>query len=416
MACLGLIVVWAANNFAKVAVKRTPRLPISKIKAAIAIVLVVACLFTPLFALPWLPWPNQTSGVSLTNYFQVMTPAKYAAIQWAAANTSENSVFVADANFGWWLSGFAKRPTFSAVDPQFLILQREFNPAQVASNLLRADYLVDNGLLQVEQAGAYANGSAHDIYAILASSFVHPKVFSLNDTQISLLYRSSGTPNEIKLGSFNQSSTQVINEGNSASFIINRENSDFKVTEKITIYRGVRFAEVSFTFQNLAAADFDWLHIPFQTRGFVMQYANSVGVVDNTLHQINQIVFPHAKLGGDVLLLENPAFYELVYNLQGNDAAEISFYVGLSSIPDIQRGEDAAYLNSLIENNSRTYINNVADLPLTCFDYQAALKQYNISYVALTDLSALPRFTDDPTYTLAFRNSEVAIFKVTDKL
>ncbi|MCW4001332.1 MAG: hypothetical protein NWE93_13945 [Candidatus Bathyarchaeota archaeon] len=411
MACLALVILWVANNTEKIVNKKIRGLSTGKLKTAATVVLVAVCLLTPLFALPWTPWRQESSGISQANFFQFMTPAKYAAIQWAAANTSEASIFVADANYGWWLSGFAKRPTFSAVDPQYLILQREFEPAQVASNLLQADYLVDNGLLQVEQAGSLANGSTHDIYAILNSSYVHPKVFSLNDTQISLLYRSSGAPSEVKLGDFNQSCTRVIGEGNSASFVITRGNSEFNVTEEITINRGVRFAKVSFIFQSLNDAEFDWLRIPFLARGEVRQCANSIGIVDNSLHQINQIVFPSARLGSDVWLQENSAFYELVYSLQGGCTAEVSFYVGIYPISETQ-GEDAAILNGLIESYSRTYINNVADLPLTCFDYQVALKKYNISYVALTDLSLLPRFADDPTYSLAFRNSEVAIFKV----
>ena len=121
-----------------------------------------------------------------------MNPEGYEAIKWIKTNTIAGSICVADAQFGWWLSGFAQRPTLSAVDPQFLILQREFEPARVASNLLRADYLVDNGILQIEQPGPYANGSSHDIYAILDNSVFKRLVFSLNDTIVSMLYREGG--------------------------------------------------------------------------------------------------------------------------------------------------------------------------------------------------------------------------------
>jgi len=70
--------------------------------------LVLLILFTPLFALP-------NVGASQANFFQVMNPSLYQAIQWVHANTPEGSVCVADAEFGWWLSGFAQRPTLSAV-------------------------------------------------------------------------------------------------------------------------------------------------------------------------------------------------------------------------------------------------------------------------------------------------------------
>ena len=147
-------------------------------------------------------------------------------------NTLDDSVCVAEAEFGWWLSGFGKRPTLSAVDPQYLILQREFEPALVASNLLRANYLVDNGLLQIEQQGTHSNDDAHKIYAIMDDSIIKPLVFSLNDSQISLLYRYNDVPKEIKMGDFAHINTQVVKDGNSTSFIIIRENDDFRITQE----------------------------------------------------------------------------------------------------------------------------------------------------------------------------------------
>lgn len=370
--------------------------------------LVILTLFTPLFALP-------NVGASQANFFQVINPPEYQAIQWIHTNTPEGSVVVADAEFGWWISGFAQRPTLSAVDPQYLILQREFEPARVASNLLTADYLVDNGLLQVEQVDASANGSAHDIYAVLNSSYIHPLVFSLNDTQISLLYRNNGSPQESNLGAFTNSSTHVTTSADNSSFIITRENQLFSLTEEITIFKGTRFAEISFTLQNKASVNFDWLQLPFQARGFPIQYANSIGIVDETLHEINQIVFPDAQLGNDVVMQENPDFYQLIYNLKGNSSAQASFFVGLCPFKVEQENNQSNDWNSLIENNSKTYLNTVSDLPLNCFDYQVAIHEWNISYVALRDFEGITRFSNDPTFTMVFKNSQVAIFKVVNR-
>ena len=404
--CIGLIIMYAANIIARALGRIKNELAVVS-KPVLLSVLVIACLLTPLFAIP-------SVGASQANFFQVMTPTKYEAIQWIKASTPTDSTFVADAEFGWWLSGFAQRPTLSAVDPQYLILQREFGPASVASNLLRADYLVDNGLLQVEQAGAYANGSSHDIYSIQNSSYIYPLVFSLNDTQISLLYRDNGLPKEVNLGAFAQSNTQVTNDGDSASFVITRSNSMFNITEEITIFKGARFAEVSFILQNQASVNFDWLQIPFQSRGFPIQYANSIGIVDNTLHEVNQLVFPEDQLGSDVVMQQNPDFYQLIYNLQGNANVELNFFVGLCPFnATSETVQDNNYWNSLIENNSKTYSDTVSDSPLNCFDYQAAIKEWNIAYIALTDLETIPRFSSDPHFELAFENSQVAIFKIT---
>ena len=177
--CLALIIVKAAEIIPKGLQKIKVKVPAVKAKPVLITAIVIFCLLTPLFALPYV-------GETQANFFQVMNQPKYEAIQWIQNNTPENAVIVADASMGWWTSGFAKRATLSAVEPQYLILQREFAPALAASNLLKADYIADNGLLRIQQTGAYANGSSHDIYAILNDSIIEPLVFSINDTQVSL--------------------------------------------------------------------------------------------------------------------------------------------------------------------------------------------------------------------------------------
>lgn len=407
--CIGLIVVKASEilpiGLAKIRVKVSP----VKAKPVLLSVLVIACLLTPLFVLPYNP--VATYGFDQANYFQVMNPTKYQAIQWIKDNTPADSVIVSDAELGWWISGFAQRPTLSSVDPQYLILKREFQLALIAANFLEADYSADNGILQIQQPGAYANGSTHDIYAVLNSSIIKPLVFALNDTQISLLYRDAGAPKETKLGAFTDSSTQVANDSTSTSFIIARENELFRVTEEITIFQGLRFAKVTFVFQSLGEVNFDWLHIPFKSRGELIEYANSIGVVDNTLHMVNQIVLPENKLGGDVNLQQNPDNYELICKLNGNSTAVMSFFVGLCPFDADSFSQTESY-NSLIEVNANTYLNVVSDQPVTCFDYKTALREWNISYIVVRDASAIARFAEDSTFKVVFQNNEVTIFEV----
>ncbi|MCL2358590.1 hypothetical protein [Candidatus Bathycorpusculum sp.] len=403
--CLGLIVMTASNMIIQRLGKIWAHLVHTKIHCVLVSVFLIVCLFTPIFTLPHV-------GLAQSEYFQLMTPAKYEAIQWVQNNTAEGSVCVADAEFGWWLSGFAKRPTLSAVDPQFLILQREFEPARIASNLLEADYLVDNGLLQIKQTDPFANDNVHDIYAVLNNSVVKPLVFSLNDTQVSLLYRDSGQPKEMRMTTFTDAQTRVLNRGDSTSFIISRENQIFRVTEEITVFRGMRFAEIVFVFESQATVNFDWMRIPFQARGFPVQYANSIGIVDNTMHMVNQIVFPQNQLGNDVMLQENPDFYELVCSLGGQSRAEFRFFVGLCPYDTGLDNPQADVYNNLIENNTKTYLNTVLDLPINCFDYKRAIEEWNISYIVLRDTQEVNRFLYDALFEMAFKNSEVTIFRV----
>ena len=369
--------------------------------------LVVFALFTPLFATP-------NVGAGQVDFFQVMNKPEYETIQWINANTPVGSVCVADAEFGWWISGFAKRPTLSAVDPQYLILRHEFEPAKVTSNLLTADYLIDNGLVEVKQAGAYASGNTHEISAILNDSYIHPTIFSVNDTQISLLYREKGTSQQLSLSTFMKPETKVENGSDSASFLVTRQNQAFNITEEITIYKGVNFAKISFILQNKTAnVDFDWLHLPFQARrGFPVQSTNSVAIVDNDLQQLTQIIFPQETLGSGVQMQQNLDFYELIFNLKGNSTAEASFFVGNCQFNPDYSVTQADYWNSLLENNSKSYLDRVGDLPIEYFDYQVAIRQWNVSYVVLRDSESAQRFSDDPLFSLVYRNSQVSVFKV----
>lgn len=195
----------------------------------------------------------------------------------------------------------------------------------------------------------------------------------------------------------------------SASFIVSRANNHFRVTEEITIYQGVRFAKVTFVFQSEGAIDFDWIQIPFTSRGQLIEYANSVGIIDNTLHMVNQIVFPNNQLGNDVMLRENPENYELIFNLQGSSTAQVYFYVGLC--PFVTQSTNGDY-NSLIENNAVTYLDVVSDDKLVCFDYKKALAQWKIAYIAVTNEDVIARFSNDPTFEASFQNSEAAVFRV----
>jgi hypothetical protein len=408
--CIGLIIVESSEIVTKALRKIKPQI-LNHTKTATLSLLIVACLCTSLLGASLFTLPDKAAAQ--VDFFQVMNAEEYEAIQWIQKNTPQEAIFVADANFGWWLSGFAQRRTLSAVDPQYLILQREFEPAQVAANLLKTNYLVDNGILQIEQSGPYVSGSTHDIYASVESSIYKPLVFSLNDTHVSMLYREGGVAKEVKLGAFADSDIQVVNDGNSTSFIISRQNGTLRVTEEITVFRGVRFAEITFVFQNEGSVVYDWLRVPFRARGELVQYANSIGIIDNTMQWVNQIVLPQNQLGKDVSFEENGDYYELVFNLGGKSNAVLSFYVGLCTYSTPSEPLSTEYKYSLIENNTKTYRDIVSDEGINSFDYRTAIRKWNISYIAARDPQAIARFMDDRIFDVAFRNSQVTVFKVT---
>ncbi|MFA5366021.1 MAG: hypothetical protein WC325_12635, partial [Candidatus Bathyarchaeia archaeon] len=74
--------------------------------------------------------------------------------------------------------------------------------------------------------------------------------------------------------------------------------------------------------------------------------------------------------------------------------------------------EWTAYDQNLLAKNTRTFREQVEDLGLDIFNYRQALVDYNISYIAVRDVEAIPRFAKDPLFSLVFINNEVAIFQV----
>src|SRR3990172_3728493 len=199
--CIALLIVVGANSLSHIFdwllsqikkdrrnIKAVPHWSSRKIAypASILGLLLSSLFFIPLFAAP-------NVGIAEANSYQAMTPPGYEALEWIRTNTPPDSVCVADAYFGWWLSGFAERPTLSAVDPQYLILAHEFEPARVAGNLLDTNYFIENGFLRVKQ-NSQSVDSAPEFSAWLNDSYVPYSFFSLNNSEINFIYRNNGVP------------------------------------------------------------------------------------------------------------------------------------------------------------------------------------------------------------------------------
>ncbi len=123
-------------------------------------------------------------------------------------------------------------------------------------------------------------------------------------------------------------------------------------------------------------------------------------------------MFPSGELGNGVVMLQNSNSYELSYNLQGNETSKISFFVGRFQLNAQSESNQTDYWNNVIDEYSSKYLDKTSNQPLNYFDYQTAIQEWNISYIAIRDFTQIPRFSDDPMFTLVFKNDQVAIFEV----
>ncbi|PVX27508.1 MAG: hypothetical protein CW716_01985, partial [Candidatus Bathyarchaeum sp.] len=255
------------------------------------LIFVLLLLGLSLFYLPILTAPNE--GLAEADFYQTMTSSRYDAIHWIKENTPEDSVLIADAEYGWWISGFSERPALSAVNPQFLILAHEIEPAQIAKNILQSDYFIDNGILRIEHYRSQQANNFFDLKANFNELLAPYSFFSIIDKQTNLIYRKNNVIGHVRLEDIPITHLNVENGSNWAEFKVTTENEQMVFSESVTVYEGVRFAKIKMCLEaKTGDLSFNWLHVPFASQGKPTQINNSIGFVDSSINVINQIIFP----------------------------------------------------------------------------------------------------------------------------
>ncbi len=396
-------------------------LPHLETKNFILIFLLIFILYVflsvPLFAAP-------VGGVGLQTFYQVMNQPLYDGIQWAKANTPTNSVFVADAEYGWWFSGFAERPTIAAVEPEYLTNVREFQPATMASEVLDTDFLIDNGLIQVREDGGYIGRHNPDIYAKLPNSYYPYGFFNFDNSEITLTFRDqNGNVQIMDLSQVPVTNQYMENSSESASIFVTRANQYFAFTEEVTVSRGVSFANLTETLTSTSPGiTFDTLKLLLYTTGMYIggENANTIAFFATWSNVAGQLIFTQGQPMTDGSNFNSPGTLGLTYNLNAASSAQLSLSASAYAYPPIPSSDSSqqqqlSYYQSIISSHANTYLNTISNAPLDVFNYLQALAQYNVSYIVLRDLGQMPRFVNDPNFSLVFINDDVAIFKVVQK-
>lgn len=394
-----------ARRFLSMAMKRLTQ-------KNVYVLLIFAFLVYSLVCLPIFMAPNV--GIQAAKFYQVITPVKYETLQWIRESTPAGSVCVTDALYGWWLSGFAQRPTLSAVDPQYLILAREYAPATMAKNLLDTDYLIDNGLIQVRHDGGYV-GRHNPIFLAKLNSTPFPyPFFHLNSSETTILFRKNGHVEETDLIQLPLENMWLANDSDHATIYLVARNNLLKVTQTTTVYKGCQFAQVNITVESeVENVQIDWLRLVLHAKGIPFINNETAAMVDMNMQVIGQIVFLNEKPAVKVYTSENPSSMELLYNVKGERLDTVTFFAGVYSYEHAADTEKQnEYLQELIRKSAEHYATEIADLPIEVFDYKTALKEWRVAYVIVRDAESFPRFMRDPAFDTLLINNEVAVFKV----
>ena len=396
-----------------------PRLSRNNIYAGFVIgFLLFSVLAVPIFL-------NPLEGIRIQSFYQVMSDSRYEAMEWSQLNTSPDSIFVSDALYGWWFSGFAQRPTISAVDPQYLTLAREFEPAKIAKGILDTDYIIDNGLIQLREDGGYVGRHNPMFLAKLNGTYFPYPFFHFSNYDNTIFLKNGDQVTSFDIIQLPVKEMRIENCSEQATIMIRRSNDLFSLTQTTTVYSGMRFANMSILIEstqtNISFLNFFAI---LRTKDYFdcIEKENTIGIFEEKTKVLGQMIFvknqPIAKKFSSAL--------ELRYNLDGNRKAEIELFVGARGLlPEEQNREHfktqeskEKFLNVLIDENLSSYLGNDENsaVALEVFDYQKALKEWNISYVACRDRELYPKFTNDPSFRLVFINDDVAIFMVRKNL
>jgi hypothetical protein len=405
----------ATEGINKTSSRRLPRLSRKNIYSGFVLgFLLFSFLFVPIFLTPF-------QGVTVQSFYQTMNDPRYEAMQWARQNTPVGSVFVSDAYYGWWFSGFAERPTLSAVDPQYLTLARELEPAKVAKSLLDTDYMIDNGLIQVREDGGYIGRHNPMFLAKLNWTYFPYSFLNFNNSKTKIQYQIGDSLHFLYLDQLPVREMRMENDTEHATIIVEKGNSLLNYTQLTTVYKGVRFVNMSITVEStVEGVSLDWVQFFVDSKGKVIQpmQNKTVGLLDEGVKAFGQLIFNEEQPDVEIVNGENPCILGLLYNLQGESKGEIQISVSAYSVTDDPRfyqdpGTKADYFNNKIINyNLNSSQERVPDLPLDVFDYQKSMNDWNISYIACRDSEIIQKFANDPAFNLVFINNDVAIFMV----
>ncbi len=374
-------------------------------------------------ALPIFMTPSQNVGETIQSFYQVMNNPGWEAIQWTKQNTPTNSVFVSDALYGWWLGGFAQRPTLSAVDPQYLTSAREVAPAKNASDLLDTDYLIDNNLTQVREDGGYLARHNPEILADLNWTYFPYSFFDFESNQTQIQYEVNGTLQAVSLNQLAVKNMYMENDSQHATITVVRGNDYFNYTQLTTVYMGLRFVNLTSTIDSsVPGVSLDWVDINVQSEGTQIPYNDdrTVAMLDVGVKTFGQLIF-NTKPYNQSVLPGAPTLIQLQYRLnrepQGTIQISASAY-SADNNPNIYSSEANidSFFSKIIAANLGTQTPDDTKDWIQVFNYQTEMQNYNISYIACRVPEMYPKFLRDPSFSLVFINTEVAIFKVNGNL
>ncbi|MEM3875310.1 MAG: hypothetical protein QXU45_09305 [Candidatus Bathyarchaeia archaeon] len=371
----------------------------------LSITLIVFLLdFAPFFSGP-------EKGFLIADYYRVVYPQEFNSVEWIKQETPIGALFVSNHGYGWWVSGFGQRATLTSTDPQFLMIPHEFEASYIARTLLKTNFVLNNGFIEIAEDGGYV-GRYNPMLSINCTRLLEPyPMLYFNESDITIFYKK-GTSIEtvdaatIPLKNLTLEATQEL-----ACITVIRENTQLILTRRVEVLKDTKFASFSLSLKSLSSeVSLQYFRVLLRAYGKVFQLEQTIGFLDENVKLCAQIIFEEKQPIPKLFTVGRTNFIELLYNAENPQKAEIKLIIGGFKVEKV---EDNYVINLLADMVNSWSSKESTNLLIKIFDYREIIRLKGIAFIACQRKEyAIERFASDPMFNLVYINDRVAIFKV----
>jgi len=354
---------------------------------------------------------NPQSGFETAAYYRVVYPQEFNSIEWIKDKTSPNDFFISNHGYGWWISGFGQRPTFTSTDPQFLTVSCEFYASYVARTLLKTNFVLNNGLIEIAEDGGYVD-RYNPMVSVNCTKFSEPyPIFHFNESDIIIFNEVNGSSEMVVATTIPLKRLDLEENHDNACITIIRENAQLRMSRRVEITENTRYAVFFICIESLSSnISLQRVRVLLRAQGIIFQQERTVGFLDESTGVLAQLIFEGQQPLTRIFNAGKINYVELFYGASDSRKIEVKIIVGGLEVN--RCGRD--YIQSLLANMTRSWWNKEeTDMHIKIFDYREIIRSNGIDFIAIQrDKYAVERFMKDPMFSLVYINNRVAIFKV----
>ncbi|MEM1589782.1 MAG: hypothetical protein QW175_05140 [Candidatus Bathyarchaeia archaeon] len=360
--------------------------------------------FIPFFSSP-------EGGFLAANYYCVARSQEFESIEWIRQKTATEALFVSNHGYGWWISGFGQRATLTSTDPQFLMIPHEFKASYIARTLLKTNFVLNNGFIEIAEDGGYL-GRYNPMLSINCTKFLEPyPMLYLNESEVTIFYEVGNSPKMLNTIDIPPKNLTIETTQELACITIMRENAQLKFMRRVEILKDTKFAVVSMSVKSLSSdVSIQHIRVLLRAHGNVLQSEQTLGFVDINAGVFAQLIFGERKPLIKLFKTDKINIVELLYSIGSTEKVEIKMVMGGFEIEKVE----SEHIMDLLANMTSAWQNREpSNFPIKVFDYKEAIRSNGIAFIACQRKAcAVERFAKDPMFNLVYINDRVAIFKV----